>query len=379
VLETKGSKGSVGLGGRSVFDYQLIGVAFLRASSESNLAGELLHTPQSMYMATKSKSLSWGACFLLFIFGVTCAATPSGRMTALAMSPDGKFVVVTYERGDTAFIYRVSVDTGDAIRMTDAKTGEELSPSLSADGKQIAYTYLPGNGIPSRIVIVNADGSDPRQWSPSGSNDSSPVFSPDSKTIIFGRPGYYGNYSPIAQPYWHDWNFYVGCLDGTAVRQLTHEHFYAVSPISVSPDGGSFLFVNHEEKSDVIEIRSLEDPPKPTQTLRPDLSHKIKLGRILNDPNYMPDGKSVLLMAASDGKRGRYDYDVYRMDLATGTVERLTNGNGYATDLKVSADGRTAAFLKWSSNWRGTPVKNELYLLDLQSHKLTPLRVSAFN
>jgi Tol biopolymer transport system component len=65
----------------------------------------------------------------------------------------------------------------------------------------------------------------------------------------------------------------------------------------------------------------------------------------------MPDGKSILFMAASDGKHG-YDYDVYRLDLGTGTLERLTNGNGYATDLKVSADGNTAVFLKWHSDWR---------------------------
>jgi Tol biopolymer transport system component len=92
----------------------------------------------------------------------------------------------------------------------------------------------------------------------------------------------------------------------------------------------------------------------------------------------MPDGKSILFMAASDGKHG-YDYDVYRVDLETGSLERFTNGNGYATDLKVSADGKTAVFLKWQSDRHRTPVKNELYLLDLQSQTLRPVNVSGVN
>ena len=70
------------------------------------------------------------------------------------------------------------------------------------------------------------------------------------------------------------------------------------------------------------------------------------------------------------------DYDIYHVDLGSGALERLTTGNGYATDLKVSADGTTAVFLKWRSDWRGTPVTSELFLLDVQSHKLTPVKVS---
>jgi Tol biopolymer transport system component len=89
----------------------------------------------------------------------------------------------------------------------------------------------------------------------------------------------------------------------------------------------------------------------------------------------MPDGKSVLFMAASSG-HGAYDYDVYKMDIASGSVERLTQGNGFATGLKVSANGKTAVFLKWRLTWwRRTPVQSTPYLLDIQTHKLTPLKV----
>jgi dipeptidyl aminopeptidase/acylaminoacyl peptidase len=67
------------------------------------------------------------------------------------------------------------------------------------------------------------------------------------------------------------------------------------------------------------------------------------------------------------------------LDLGTGEVERLTKGNGYATNLRVFADGKTAAFLKWRSDWHATPVESELYLLDIRSHSVTPLKVSGLN
>jgi Tol biopolymer transport system component len=314
---------------------------------------------------------------LLFLLtGLSYAGTPSGQIASVAISPDSKLVAVEFRKGNNSFIYKIPVDTGVATRLTEAKDGQESSPAFSPDGKRIAYTYWPADHRSSRIVIINADGSDPRQWSPSGANDFSPVFSPDNKTIVFARSGYYGSYSPIAQPHHHDWNFYAASLDGTNVRQLTNDHFYMVSAVSVSPDGQTMLFVSSEEHGDVIEVRSLEEPAKPKQVLQPHVPKEAdRKNPLLNCPNYMSDGKSILFMAASNGKHG-FDYDVYRVDAGTGALERLTNGNGYATDLKVSADGTTAVFLKWRKNWLGELTGSELCLLDLQSHKLTPLKVS---
>ncbi len=303
-----------------------------------------------------SRVLRVVSLLLLLIPPVACGEDSSGQMRELSVSPDGKFIATVYAKGGTYFIYRIAADTGDATRLTDAKTGAESSPTFSADGKRIAYSYSPGNGAHSRIVIGNANGSDLHPWPTSDTDDFRPVFSPDSKRIIFARSGYYGSYSPIAQPHQHEWKFFEGDLDGKNVRQLTNESFYMVSPASVSPDGKSLLFVSAEDQI----------PGEP------------RLGSTLDWVNYMPDGKSILLMAASDGQHG-YDYDVYRLGLGTGAVERLTRGNGYATDLRVFADGKIALFLKWRLDWHRTPVSSELYLLDLQTYKVTPFKVKGLN
>jgi hypothetical protein len=152
------------------------------------------------------------------------------------------------------------------------------------------------------------------------------------------------------------------------------------SPASVSSDGKNMVIVEEGVNTNrEIAVYSLDHPGKPIQSLQPhvpkEADHK---NPILNFPNYMPDEKRFLFMAGSDGKHG-YDYDVYRVNLATGSLDRPTTGNGYATDLKVSADGKTAVFLKWQSDWHGTPVKSEVYLLDVQSHKVTPLRITGLD
>jgi Tol biopolymer transport system component len=322
----------------------------------------------------------WRLCLLCFLLAQTCAGGTSGQVGGLAASPDSKVILVMYQKRDTSFIYTVSVDTGEAIRLTNAKTGWESSPSFSPDGKRIAYAYYPDNAARSRIVIVSADASDAHEWSPSGVADFSPVLSPDNKTVVFSRAGFYGSYSPIAQPHPHAWDFYASDLDGTNLRQVTSESFYMASAASVSPDGKSMVVVTEGLYTNrQIAVYSLDAPGQPTLARRPhvpkEADHK---NPILNCPNYMPDGKSVIFMAASNGKHG-YDYDIYRVNLETNALERLTIENGYATHLNVSADGKTAVFLKWRKNWLGDLTGNEVYLLDVESQKLTPLKISGLD
>jgi Tol biopolymer transport system component len=319
---------------------------------------------------------------LLFLHSLVWRAeTSSNQIRSLAISPDGKFIAVEFGNDRTSLIYKIGVDTGVANRLTDATTGLESGPAFSPDGKRIAYSYSPPSRAHSIIVTVSVDGSALHLWASSGGNDYWPVFSPDNKTMVFARSGYYGSYSPIVQPHPHAWSFYLADLDGAKVRQLTDESFYMASPSSVSPDGKSIVVVTEDlDTPQKIAVYSLDHAGKPLQMLRPHIPKEPNHEPELDYPNYMPGGKSILFMAASNGKLwAGYDYDVYRVDIDTGALERLTERNGFATDLRVSGDGKTAGFLKWRSDWHGTPVKSEIYLLDVQTHKLTPLRVKGLN
>jgi Tol biopolymer transport system component len=307
---------------------------------------------------------------------VTCAGSRSGLINGLAVSPDGKSIFVTYDNGETYFIYKVSVDAGNATRLTKAVTGWESCPSFSPDGKQIVYSYKPGKEARSRITIENLDGSHAHQWSPSGVSDIWPILTPDNTTIIFSRSESYGSDSPVAKPHHHAWDFYASDLDGSNVRQLTNESFYTASPASVSPDGERIVVVTEGfETSQRITIYSITHPGLPLHTFQPHVPKQVDhKNPIFAFPNYLPDG-NILFMAANS----RFDYDVYRLNPDSGATEKLTDRNGYATDLKVSADGNTAVFLKWRKNWLGDLIGNQVYLLNLQSRKLTPVKINGLN
>jgi len=331
-------------------------------------------------MTTSGKVGCWaqmGGVILLFL----CARVSYGRssrwqITSVALSTHGKLIALVAQKGDSSFIYTVPVDTGVATRLTDAKDGEETSPSFSPDGKRIAYVYQPSDHGRSRIVIVNVDGSDPHEWSPANQTDLSPVLSPDNETIVFARADVYTSYSPIAQPHPHGWSFYAANLDGTNVRQLTTERFYMVSRPAVSPDGKSMVVVTEGLDTDQqIAIYSITSPGPPLRTFHPHVPNEVSRKHpIFAYPNYLPDG-SILFMAANS----HMSYDVYRLNPETGAIEKLTNQNGYATELKVSANGKIAAFLKWHHNWMLEVTDPEPYLLDLESHTLTPLKISGLN
>jgi len=260
------------------------------------------------------------------------------------------------------------------------------------------YTESPAEQGPShRVVIANSDGSGSH---PLTSLDRAiwPMISRDNKTLIFARYGYFGNYDGFAQPHAHEWDFYASDLDGTNVRQLTNEGAFSVSRPSLSPDGKNLVFIGpeldsakrheieirykstptefaehiSEMEAEAITIYSLEQPPKPRRVFKPHIQGEPRNGPIFGDPVFLPDGENILFLAATCEP---FDYDVFRMNLQTHEVVKITNRNGFAYSLRVSPDGKIAAFVRqeWHDGQRGYSA---IFLLELGSGMVTPFRIT---
>ena len=92
------------------------------------------------------------------------------------------------------------------------------------------------------------------------------------------------------------------------------------------------------------------------------------------DPSWLPDGQSLVF--ASDRDRGIGRLDLYRLSIADGSVERLTNFfNGYAFMPSVSSDGNWVAFVATTFAFDGGYV-NEVHVLELATHQTWPFDIT---
>lgn len=127
----------------------------------------------------------------LWLVDARAGATPR-RLTEGAASdmtpawaPDGRAVVFASSRGGTLDLWRAPFDgerLGAAERLTDLP-GEELSPSLAADGR-IVFTRIDGSQ--ARVAMRDAAGEITNVTA--GPADSGPSWTPEGDAIVFTAP-----------------------------------------------------------------------------------------------------------------------------------------------------------------------------------------------
>ncbi len=102
-----------------------------------------------------------------------------------AFSPDGETIAFRSERNGGG-VYLVPSKRGDARLIAP----EGRRPRYSPDGRWIAYWVAPA-GFPSKpngaykIFVVPAEGGAPRQIRPDFASAAFPIWSPDSKSVLF--------------------------------------------------------------------------------------------------------------------------------------------------------------------------------------------------
>lgn len=122
--------------------------------------------------------------YLLDASGSEIRALTQNR--AINVSPsvcaDGSQLAFTSDRAGTPQIYVASLAGGDARRIT-YQGSYNTAPAFSPDCKKIAYESRQGGAF--QIFTIAADGSGARQLTAAGSNEA-PTWSPDGRYIAFG-------------------------------------------------------------------------------------------------------------------------------------------------------------------------------------------------
>lgn len=119
------------------------------------------------------------ALVVVLLAGLVVADRPASAQPPDPADPVAPYRIGVSRAGD---IWSTDAVGEDPRQATDTARPQETDPDYSADGTMIAYTEYPGGEAPERVMIANADGSNPRPLSGRG-GERQPSWSPDGTMI----------------------------------------------------------------------------------------------------------------------------------------------------------------------------------------------------
>jgi TolB protein len=230
-----------------------------------------------------------------------------GSRIAMALAGSGSHEIVS-----------IDMDGGRTSVLT--KTGSDcLLPAYSPKGGEIAFTsYLRNN---PDLWIVSSAGGRARRISRQPGLNTGAVWSPDGRSIVLTM-SFEGN----AELY------RISPVDGVVQSKLTTNPAIDSSP-SYSPDGSQIAFVSNRQGSPQIFIMPSSGGSPRRVTFQ---------GKYNQTPRWNPRADKPLI--AFTGRDERGVFDIFVLDVRTGKVDRMTQGQGSNQDPTWSPNGRLLAY-----------------------------------
>lgn len=273
---------------------------------------------------------------------------------------DGVIAFVGNQSGSFQ-LYTMNADGTRMTRITNLPQTplEAFYPDFSPDGRQIAFCFGTVNGmgnLTTEIYVINADGSGHlKQLTHDDLFDCFPRWSPDGRTIVFGRQ------SPISL------QVVVATMraDGSDKRELTTP-LWGIGRSGFTPDGehlvwdtqqAGFVSViwimnrdgDYHTRLTVARLKAGNSAPSPdgrhiafesnsgTPTALPNLIFRMNLDgtgikpltRLAGNshdvaPNYSPDGRKIVF--ASDRMSSDGGLDIFTMNADGSHLTRIATG-----------------------------------------------------
>jgi hypothetical protein len=148
-----------------------------------------------------------------------------GEDRSPSWSPDGRSIVFSSNRSEQRDIWRVDLPTGRLERLTDE--GGSLFPSLSPDGRRLAYVHVAG-----ALNVLDLETGEKTRLAPRQSAPFTPSWSPDGRFIA------------VAGKIWGTHAVFITRTDGGGLIMLTKEA--ARNMPAWSPDGRRITHITND-------------------------------------------------------------------------------------------------------------------------------------
>ena len=254
------------------------------------------------------------------------AAAPSNRSLAAILKGRGKLafrINVTTGGVSTANIYLMSSEFANPssrsqlVQITHSAWNDQASWSL--DGTKLLYTQESAyNGPTSRIVVVNADGTNTKPLTAFNDKDSVPCFSPTGAQIAFRRDSS-GNTQ-----------IWTMNADGSNQKYLAA----GISP-TWSPNGAWIAFSNNQSLWEIA----------PNGTGLHQLTHLTGVSAF--EPSWSPDGTTIAFTGVTGSSP-----NIWLVN-ANGSNARQLTHDVYDLESNWSPDSALVVFDSWSGGWPG--------------------------
>jgi dipeptidyl aminopeptidase/acylaminoacyl peptidase len=282
---------------------------------------------------------------LAILFAATCLQSPAAAAPADAANPtftgrdlfdlsaaadpeisrDGRTIAYVRRSADImtdkarSSIWLINVATGEQ-RPLAAGTGDHFSPRWSPDGRRLAYVSTAEGGAPQLFVRWMDSGQTVRvtglpdspqalAWSPDGRRIAYLMNVPDDGAKLGAAP---------AKPEGANWAKPLEIIDKVTYRA----------------DGQGYLKPGFDK---IFMVDADGGAPR-----------QLTFGAYHDGaPEWTADGRAILFSALrkADWELAGRESEIYRLDIASGTLTALTDRKGPDNNPKVSPDGRTIAFL----------------------------------
>lgn len=158
-----------------------------------------------------------------------------GEKAEPTWSPDGGRIAFAWETQSQSLIYVMNADGSNPVQLTPTPgppaSAAYDAPEWAPDGRQIAFGTIGGGAI----WVINADGSGQRRLTPTSVVADDPAWSPDGARIAFW--GIENSPSSLGA------EIYLIDVDGSNLVNLTHTLTGETTP-AWSPDGTLIAFSN---------------------------------------------------------------------------------------------------------------------------------------